>query len=77
MASNFYRGSSSPRFFLGHGLELGFIVLGIIAASILIVSYARMNKSRERRMANGDADNYTPEELSFKGDRAITFRYMY
>ena len=75
MASNFYRQKDGPRYILGHGLELGFIGLGIVAALILIFSYARINKSRERKMASGEPFP-SPEELSFKGDRAVTWRYV-
>lgn len=77
MASNFYRGKDSPRYILGHALELGFICAGIIAALILIVSYAGINKKRERRLAEGEGSHFTPQELSEKGDRAVTWRYMY
>jgi len=76
MASNFYRAKDGPRYILGHALELGFIIAGIIACIILMVSYTAINKKRDRRMANGDEAKYTMEELSEKGDRAITWRYM-
>ncbi|KAL6893356.1 major facilitator superfamily domain-containing protein [Trichoderma evansii] len=77
MASNFYRQVDSPRYTLGHGLELGFISMGIIASVILIVSYHTINKKREKKLANGEAAQISPEELSELGDRAITFRYMF
>ncbi|OAQ60472.1 MFS nicotinic acid transporter Tna1 [Pochonia chlamydosporia 170] len=77
MASNFYRKKDKPRYFLGHGLEIGFIVLGIIAAFILILGYRRLNRKRERQLAAGEADKYTAAELSALGDKAMTFRYMY
>ncbi|KAI8162580.1 putative transporter [Colletotrichum sp. SAR 10_70] len=77
MASNFYRQKDAPRYILGHGLELGFISVGIIAALILIFSYIGINKKRDRQMAAGEDSRYTAEELSAQGDRAITFRYMW
>ncbi|KAK3311933.1 major facilitator superfamily transporter [Apodospora peruviana] len=77
MASNFYRQKDGPRYILGHALELGFISAGIIAAFILLGSYKMINNKRERRMKEGVLSNYTHEELSEKGDRAVTFRYMY
>ncbi|KAL7947804.1 major facilitator superfamily domain-containing protein [Trichoderma barbatum] len=77
MASNFYRQADGPRFILGHGLELGFICLGIIASFILIFSYHTVNKKRAQKLADGEAANFTPEELSALGDKAITFRYMF
>jgi hypothetical protein len=76
MASNFYRGKDKPRYILGHALELGFVSLGLIACGILIMGYTAANKKRDRRMADGGENEYTNEQLSSKGDRAITFRYM-
>ncbi|KAK4502735.1 hypothetical protein PRZ48_006161 [Zasmidium cellare] len=75
MASNFYRKKDAPRYILGHALEIGFICVGMVAATILIVSYDRINKKRVKQVANGEHNGYTPEELSDLGDRAMTFRY--
>lgn len=77
MASNFYRQADSPRYVLGHGLELGFICMGIVASLVLIFSYYTVNKKRDQKLADGEAAHFTPEELSALGDRAITFRYMF
>lgn len=77
MASNFYRSGDGPRFRLGHALEIGFIVVGIFAAFILVFTYARINKNRDRAIANGAQNEYTAEELSAQGDKAVTFRYMF
>ena len=76
MASNFYRAKDKPKYILGHGLELGFISAGIIAALILVTFYSTINKKRERKLAEGNS-TFTNEELSAMGDRAYTFRYMY
>ncbi|KAF2968781.1 hypothetical protein GQX73_g4834 [Xylaria multiplex] len=76
-ASNFYRQKDSPRYILGHALELGFTSVGLIAAVILIVSYSRINKKRAKIVREGGHNQFTPEELSAKGDRAVTFRYVY
>lgn len=77
MASNFYRGQDKPRYILGHSLALGFVLAGITASFILIIGYNRINKKRERDMRSGRRAEFTEEELSFKGDKAITWRYMY
>ncbi|KAK4122992.1 MFS general substrate transporter [Parathielavia appendiculata] len=77
MASNFYRAKDAPQYKLGHGLELGFIGAGIIASLILLIGYSAQNKKRARKIQDGVLDSYTVEELSAKGDRAITFRYVY
>lgn len=76
MASNFYRAADSPRYVLGHALELGFIGGGIIALIILVVGYGAANKKRDRAMREGDVD-VSGEELSAQGDKAATFKYMF
>ncbi|KAK2041010.1 major facilitator superfamily transporter [Colletotrichum somersetense] len=77
MASNFYRQKDAPHYVLGHALMLGFIGLGIVAALILISSYVWVNNARDRRMAEGEHERYTVEELADQGDKAVTFRYMW
>lgn len=77
MASNFYRKKDTPRFILGHALELGFIGVGIIAAFILVFSYRAINHNRDKKMRAGADRLHTEEELAAMGDKAVTFRYMY
>lgn len=76
MASNFYRAEDAPRYVLGHALELGFICAGIVALLVLLFNYKRINKKRERQLANGEHNGYTPEELGELGDRSMTFKYV-
>jgi len=74
MASNFYRAEDAPKYILGHGLEIMFCVMGLIAVVTLRVSYERINKKRDEMGVS--ADQMTNEELSELGDRAPTFRYQ-
>lgn len=76
-ASNFYRQKDSPRYILGHALELAFASVGLIAAAVLIVNYMRINKKRAKIIREGGHNEFTSEELSSQGDRAVTFRYVY
>lgn len=76
MASNFYRAEDAPHYVLGHALELGFIIAGILAVLILVFNYKRINAKRERQLAAGEHNGYSPEEMSALGDRALTFRYF-
>lgn len=73
MASNFYRSADAPKFLLGHGLEIGFVTVGLVAVVILRVNYAKINAKRERE---GNPNNYTLAEMSDMGDRAPTFKYI-
>lgn len=77
MAANFYRTEDSPRFYLGHGLELGFISAGIIAAVALTLIYGAINKQRQRQVDAGEHLVMSPKELTDMGDKAMTFRYAY
>lgn len=74
MASNFYRSVDAPKYILGHGLEIMFVVMGLIAVVLLRISYGRINAKRDK-MGVGASD-LSNEELSDLGDRAPTFRYM-
>lgn len=47
----------------------------MVGLLVLVFKYRSVNADRERRLANGEADNFTPEELSELGDKAITFKY--
>lgn len=72
MASNFYRAIDAPKYLLGHGLEIGFVVMGMCACLVLRLSYGRINAKRESR---GEADGLSDSELADLGDNAPTFRY--
>ncbi|EAW17245.1 allantoate permease family MFS transporter [Aspergillus fischeri NRRL 181] len=72
MASNFYRAQDAPKYILGHSLELGFAVVGIIAVVILRFSYQRINKKRDQM----DVSGYGNAQLAMMGDRSPLFRYM-
>jgi hypothetical protein len=49
-------------------------VLALLADVVLIIVYKRINKKRE--LACQQELAYTNQELSDKGDRAVTFRYQ-
>lgn len=72
MASNFYRTIDGPKFLLGHGLELGFVILGMMACVTLRVSYGRINAKRER---SHGAEGLSESQLADLGDKSPTFRY--
>ncbi|KAE8356195.1 major facilitator superfamily domain-containing protein [Aspergillus coremiiformis] len=72
MASNFYRTQDSPKYILGHALELGFCVLGMIAVVVLRISYRTVNRKRDRM----DVSRYDEAEMEKMGDRSPMFRYM-
>jgi len=72
MASNFYRSVDEPKYLLGHGLEIGFVTLGLCACVALRLNYGRINAKRAR---SGEAEGLTDEQLADLGDKSPTFRY--
>lgn len=77
MASNFYRKVDAPRYFLGHGLVLGFVVAGVIATAVLALGYRASNRRRAQTIEEGSVVSVSPRELAEQGDKAPTFRYLY
>ncbi|KAK4220965.1 high-affinity nicotinic acid transporter [Podospora fimiseda] len=73
----FYRASDAPHYRLGHGLEIGFICLAIVAWGVLLIGTYRVNKQKEKRISEGALDSVTVEDLSAQGDQAVSFRYVY
>ncbi|EAW25661.1 putative MFS transporter [Aspergillus fischeri NRRL 181] len=72
MSSNFYRSKDAPNYILGHALELGFCMMGIIAVVILRLNYQRINRKRERL----DLSQYDVYQMVRRGDRSPMFEYM-
>ncbi|KAF8836664.1 MFS general substrate transporter [Paxillus ammoniavirescens] len=73
-ASNIYRSQDAPRYLLGHGLEIMFIGIGLVAVQITVLVYKRINSQRDheelvRREKGQDVDDVG------RGDRALSFRY--
>lgn len=79
IAANIYRLKDSPRFVLGHALELMFLGIGLICVPIVVLTYTRINAKRDeiqRRMVEaGEKSKYTDEQLRAMGDRSPAFRY--
>jgi hypothetical protein len=48
VSSQIYRSQDSPRFILGHSIDLGFCVLGLISCIILLVALHLENRRRDR-----------------------------
>ncbi|GEQ69243.1 hypothetical protein JCM33374_g2914 [Metschnikowia sp. JCM 33374] len=74
-ASNFYRTQDSPRFLLGHSLELGFICGGFFFMMVVIVGYKLSNKRRRDALKRGDYSNYSEAEFLAMGDKSPHFTY--
>ncbi|KAG2124869.1 MFS general substrate transporter [Suillus clintonianus] len=79
IATVIYRSQDSPRFILGHGLELMFVGIGFTFVPLVVFIYKRINAQRDaaERLATerGEKVQYSVQELRELGDRAPDFRY--
>ncbi|KAG9310071.1 MFS general substrate transporter [Chiua virens] len=79
IAANMYRSRDSPRYILGHSLEIMFVGTGMIVVPILVLLYKRINNQRDedlrQRVERGEKLGLTIRELRNLGDRAPDFRY--
>ncbi|KIM80617.1 hypothetical protein PILCRDRAFT_789396 [Piloderma croceum F 1598] len=80
IASNIYRTQDGPRYVLGHGLEMMFVGIGLIALPAAVLLYKRINAQRDviarLELETGDKKIYTSQELRDLGDKAPDFRYI-
>ncbi|RDB15711.1 High-affinity nicotinic acid transporter [Hypsizygus marmoreus] len=78
IACNIYRAVDSPRYIVGHGIELMFIGIGFIAIPIIVLSYTRINAKRAAHLkdaAERGEPKISDDETRRLGDRAPDFKY--
>jgi hypothetical protein len=54
LGTQLYRPKTSPRWHLGHGFALGYLVANLTVASIIWFSLNKENKKKRERVANGE-----------------------
>ncbi|GEQ69381.1 hypothetical protein JCM33374_g3052 [Metschnikowia sp. JCM 33374] len=74
-ASNLYRQQDSPRFILGHSLELGFTMVGLLCVFIVIAGYRFCNKKRKSDLSKGLYSEQSQEDFLAMGDKSPHFIY--
>jgi len=79
IACNIYRTRDSPRFIIGHAMELMFVGIGFICVPTAVICYIQINKNRDaaqrEALERGEKSKYTAQQLREMGDRAPDFRY--
>lgn len=62
---------SAPRYILGHGVNLGFVALGLISVPTYAFLLRRQNKKRAEILALPESEQpkHTPEEIRAQGDK--------
>lgn len=76
IASFVYRSKDAPRYFLGHGVIMGFLTLSLVLVIVQFFALSAINRKR-------DAENRSPNEYTIeqknaemdRGDDASYFRY--
>ncbi|GAA5982693.1 hypothetical protein JCM11641_002339 [Rhodosporidiobolus odoratus] len=76
-STNVYRTQDQPHYYLGHGVVLGFVCIGLVSAPLYAFLLKRENAKKEWEMnlPEGERRVYTVEELRDLGDRAPEFKY--
>jgi len=81
VASNIYRNSNGGRYFIGHGVNMGLLGMGIIIAPLYAFLLTRENRKRDAWQAHQNTlpaeqrTKFTIQELHEAGDNAKEFRY--
>lgn len=78
VASNIYRAQDAPHYTLGHAIELGFVIQGLLITAPLYAFMLRRANARKRRVMEEEAGKrvYSVQELRAMGDRAPEFEYI-
>ncbi|KAH8897882.1 permease of the major facilitator superfamily [Thozetella sp. PMI_491] len=75
VGSFIFREEESPRYQTGWGTCLGFVVAGMMSASILEAGYYTINKRRSQQTEEEVRQRYSDDQLEKLGDRSPLFRY--
>lgn len=76
VSSNIYRGRDSPRYSLGHGVVLAYMVVWLFAGSIVTrLLLARENKKRLAGRRDGWVEGMDEKEVENLGDQRPDFLY--
>jgi len=81
-SSNVYRKQDKPHYYLGHGVVLGFVMLGYICGPLYAFMLKRENKRKmewleqQAMLPEEQRTQYTVEELRAQGDKAADFKYL-
>jgi hypothetical protein len=76
IASNIYRKPAGGRYYIGHGVNMGLLAVGLVAAPTYAILLARKNKQRDAEQARQmqlpeeQRTKYTIQELHELGDNA-------
>ena len=70
LGTQLYRSNDGPRYFLGHGFALGYLVANVIVVGVL---WSVLRRENERRDGYGMVDQ---DEGEWKGDDDVRWRFQ-
>lgn len=75
IGSNIYLAREAPHYWTGYGVSFAVLVSAVIAAIVLKLLLARINKKRDMMSEEEVHRLYTDEQLTDMGDESPLFRY--
>jgi hypothetical protein len=72
IGTQLYRPNTSPRWYLGHGFSLGYLVANLFVTLALWVSLGKENERKKARVAQGEV----AEEGPIKSDTDIRWLFQ-
>jgi hypothetical protein len=78
IASYTFPTTDAPRYIMGYGLSLAFIIVAMASATTYYVACVSQNSARESRIAAGDKseDGLSLQEKDLRGDLNVEYRYL-
>jgi MFS family permease len=74
LGTQLYRPITAPRYLLGHGFALGYLVANLIVTSLIWFVLSRENKKRDEAGVKGGFENVGEEE-DWQGDDDLRWRF--
>lgn len=74
LGTQLYRTESKPRFFVGHGFALGYLLANVAVVSTLWWVLARVNRQRDQQTSGKASKDY--EDADWEGDDDPRWRFQ-
>lgn len=76
LGTQLYRPSTSPRWYLGHGFALGYLVANLANTGLLWVLLERENRAKVERKERGEGSGNESDGGSVKSDEDVRFIFQ-
>lgn len=76
VSSNIYRDNDKPKYYPGHGVVLGYLVLFLFGGSVVQYFLLRRENAKRRRGERDQSiEGLTPNQIELLGDKRPDFIY--